>query len=146
MSYEHAMVVYDGTPAADDLLDMVCRIVRPHRAQLTILYFKFVPLKEPLPRYEHGRDPEIDGLVARAEKLADSRGVKAASAVRYGRALGAAVVSEVRTRGVDLLALLSPDVVDRMPAGRCIGPDLETVLRQATCAVMLCRPARQAPT
>ncbi|HUT74400.1 MAG TPA: universal stress protein [Armatimonadota bacterium] len=143
MPYAHAMTVYDGTPAADDVLDMVCRIVRPHRAQLTILHVKLVPLKEPLPRYEPGKDAETDDLVARAERLADSRGVKAASAVRYARALGAVVVSEARVRGVDLLALLAPDVVDRTPAGRCISPDLETVLRRATCAVMLCRPSRE---
>jgi nucleotide-binding universal stress UspA family protein len=144
MPYAHAMVVYDGTPAADDLLDMVCRIVRPHRAQLTILYVKFVSLQEALPKYEPGSDPETDALVSRAGKLADSRGVKAAYAVRYARKLGAAVVSEVRTRGVDLLALLAPDAVDRTAAGRCISPDLETVLRHATCAVMLCRPSRGA--
>ena len=145
MPYSHALTVYDGTPAADELLDMVCRIVRPHRAQLTVLCVKIVPLKEPLPRYERGADPDTDAILAKAQKLADSRGVKAATAVRFARALGAAVVSEARTRGVDLLALLAPDVVDRTPAGRCISPDLETVLRRASCSVMLCRPGRQTP-
>ena len=145
MAYRHAMVVYDGTPAADELLDMVCRIVRPHRAQLTILYVILVPLTEPLPKYAPDQDPEADALVGRAEKLADSRGVKAASAVRYGRTLGPAVVSEARAHGADLLALLAPDVVDRTSAGRCVSPDLETVLRRATCAVMLCRPSREPP-
>lgn len=140
MPYTHVMTVYDGTPAGDDLLDMVCRIARPHRSRLTILHVKLVPLKDPLPKFEPGSDPEMDALVSKAEKLADDRQVKAASAVRYARALGAVVVSEARVRGVDLLAVLLADVVDKTPSGRCIGPDLEVILRRAVCAVIMCRP------
>ena len=146
MPYRHVMTVYDGSPGSADLLDMVCRIVRPHKAQLTILHVKFVPRKDPLPIQEPGRDPAVDAEVSEAERFAERRGVKAASAVRYARALGTAVVSEARVRGVDLLALLAPDVADTAPVERCLGPDLDTVLRHATCAVMLCRPSRNAGT
>jgi nucleotide-binding universal stress UspA family protein len=146
MPYRHVMTIYDGSPGSADLLDMVCRIVRPHRAQLTIVHVKSVPRKDPLPIHEPGRDAAVDAEVAEAERFAERRGVRAASGVRYARALGPAVVSEARVRGVDLLALLAPDVVDAAPAERCLGPDLETVLRHATCAVMLCRPSRNAKT
>lgn len=141
MPYRHVVTVYDGTPESDDLLDMVCRIARPHRARLTILHVKLVPLKQPLPTYRPGADPDMDQQVSQAEKLADGRGVKAASVVRYARAVGPAIVSEARVCCADLVALLVPDI-DKAPAERCLGPDLETVLRRATCAVMLCRPAR----
>jgi len=141
MPYRHVVTVYDGTPESDELLDMVCRIARPHRVQLTILHLKLVPLKEPLPGYVPGEDPEADALVAKAEKLADSRGVKAASVVAYVRARGAAIVAQARICGADLVALLVPDI-DKMPSDRPLGPDIEIVLRRATCAVMLCRPAR----
>jgi nucleotide-binding universal stress UspA family protein len=139
MPFTHVLTVYDGTPESEDLLDMVCRIVRPHHARLTILIVKVVPLTEPLPDYEAGADAEMDDLVSRAEKFADKRKVKAASAVRYARALGAAVVAEVRTRGVDLVALLAPDI-ETLLSDREAGADTDFVLRKATCAVMLCRP------
>lgn len=142
MPYSHVLTVYDGTPEADDLLDMVCRIVRPHRARLTILLVRIVPLTQPLPESEGGVDPETDALVSRANKLADKRRVKAAHAIRYARALGPAVVSEARAYGVDLVALLAPDP-DRLPTVEGLEPDTETVLREATCAVMLCRPGRR---
>jgi len=98
-----------------------------------------VPLTEPLPVYQAGADPEIDALVARAEKLAEKRGVKAASAVRYGRTLGGAVLAEARVCGVDLLAMLAPDAEALQTQGG-LGTDIENVLRKATCAVIICRP------
>jgi len=136
MPYEHVLTVYDGTPESDDLLDMVCRIAKPQRARLTILIVRTVPLTKPLPQYAAGVNAELDALAQQAEKFADKRGVKAATAVRYARALGAAVVSEARTRGVDLVALLMPDV-DSLTTS---DSDIDKVLRQATGAVMLCRP------
>ena len=140
MPLRHVLTVYDGTTESEDLLDMVCRIARSQRAQLTILYVRLVPLKERLPSYEPGKDPEADALVAQAEKMANRRGVRAASAVRYARGLGAAVVAEARVRGVDLVAL--PFSESDWLAARRIGADVEAVLSRATCGVMLYRPGR----
>lgn len=141
MAYNNIMAVYDGTAAADDLLDMVCRIARAHRARLTILHIDLVPLQQPLPAYQPGADDAIDALVAKGEKLADGRGVKAASAVRYARAVGAAVIAEARVRGIDLVALLVPPQ-DKLPPDRCLTTDIEIVLHRLGCSVLLCRPAR----
>lgn len=142
MPYQHVLTIYDGTPEAANLLDMVCRIVRPHRAHLTILVIKIVPLTKPLLVHQPGADPEVDALAVQAEKAAERLGVRAATAVRYARALGAAVVSEARVRGADLIALLAPDL-DRVPWEAGMAHEVETVLRQAACGVMLCRPSRQ---
>jgi len=141
MPFANTMVVYDGTPEGDDLVDMVCRIARAHRARLTILHVKLVPLKEPLPQYAPGTDAEIDEAVSRGEKLADGRGVKAASAVRYARAVGAAILNEARVRGIDLLAMLTPEAA-KLPPGACLSPDIEAVLQKASCPMLLYRPAR----
>lgn len=141
MAYRNVMTVYDATPEADELLDMVCRIVRPHRARLTILHVKLVPLAQPLPKYQPETDRDLDAQIRRAEKLADSRGVKAASAVRYARAVGPAVIAEARVCGADLVALLLPSP-DRLVADGGLGTDINTVLHRLSCAVMLCRPAR----
>jgi nucleotide-binding universal stress UspA family protein len=141
MPFANTMVVYDGTAEGDELLDMVCRIARAHRARLTILHIKLVPLKEPLPQYAHGIDAQIDEAVSRGEKLADSRGVKAASAVRYARAVGAAILNEARVRGIDLIAMLTPEPA-KLPAGTCLSPDIEAVLQKAACPMLLYRPCR----
>ena len=110
MPYEHVLTVYDGSTHSEEVLDMVCRIVRPHHARLTILIVKIVPLTEELPTYKLGADPEIDELVKRAETRAGSLRVNAAISVRYARALGPTVVSEARLHGVDLVALSVPDL------------------------------------
>jgi hypothetical protein len=135
-------MVYDGTPDGDDLLDIVCHIAREHRAQLTILHVKLVPLTKALPKYALGADAEMDSLVARAERLAGKCKVRAASVVRYARALGVGVVAEARVRGIDLLAILAPDM-ESQTSGRCISADLETILQKIICAVLLCRPVRR---
>lgn len=140
MPYEHLLTVYDGTPESEDLLDMVCRIAKPSRSRLTILIVKPVPRAQPLPRYTAGAEPKIDAMVSRAERFAEKRGVKAATAVRYARALGTAVVSEARVRGVDLLAVLAPDITT-LTSENTAAADIDTILHHATCAVMLCRPA-----
>jgi len=141
MPYKHALTVFDGSPESENLLDMVCGVVRPHRAQLTILHIKLVPLTEPLPKYDPAADPQTAALLRKAEKFAEKRGVKAASAVRYARVLGSAVVAEARICGADLLALLAPDI-EKQPPNQALDSDIEIVLRKATCAVMLCRPSR----
>jgi nucleotide-binding universal stress UspA family protein len=141
MPYQHVLTVYDGSPQSEEVLDMVCRIVRPHHARLTILIVKIVPLTEELPTYTRGAHSEIDELVKRAETLAGSRKVNAATSVRYARTLGPAVVSEARLHGVDLVALSVPDL-ELLPSEGVHHADLRTVLRQTTCAVMLCRPGR----
>lgn len=139
MPYEHLLTVFDGTPESEDLLDMVCRIAKPSRSRLTILIVKVVPLIQPLSQYVSGKDPGTDKMVAYAEKFAEKRGVKAATAVRYARALGTAVISEVRVRGVDLVALLAPDI-GTLTSESTSAVDIDNVLHHATCAVMLCRP------
>jgi nucleotide-binding universal stress UspA family protein len=141
MPYRQIVTVYDGTQEADELLDMAARIARGHRARLTILHLRLVPLKEPLRRYTHGVDADLDAQIAQSETVADRRGVKAASVVAYVRAFGPAIVAQARTCGADLLTLLVPDI-DKMPADRALSQDVELILRRAACAVMLYRPAR----
>jgi nucleotide-binding universal stress UspA family protein len=143
MPYQHVVTVYDGTPESDDLLDMVCRVARPYRARLTILHLKPVPLREPLPRYTPGEDADTDARVAKAEKLAASHRIEAASVVAYVRARGAAIAAQARICGADLVALLAP-AADRTPSAESgLDPDIEFVLRRVACAVMLWRPARR---
>ncbi len=142
MPYNHVLTVFDGTKQSEEVLDMVCRIVRPHHARLTIMIVKLVPLSEELPAYVPGVDREVEELVTRAERFAASRKVNAATTVRFARALGPAVISESRLHGTDLVALAVPDL-ELMPSERVSHGDLRAVLRQATCAVMLCRPGRE---
>jgi len=142
MAYQHVLTVYDGTHESEDVLDMVCRIVRPHRARLTILIAKLVPLRKELPTYHQGEDPEVDALVRRAEEFAEARKVKAATSVLYARTLGASVVAQARVHGVDLVALAVPDL-ERLPSQQAAHEDLRAVLHQTTCAVLLCRPGRE---
>ncbi len=141
MPYQHVLTVYDGSAQSEEVLDMVCRIVRPHRARLTVLIVKIVPLTEELPTYTQGADPEIDALVARADRFSHERKVNVATSVRYARTLGPAVVSEARLHGTDLVALSVPDL-ELLPSEGVHHSDVRTVLRQTTCAVMLCRPGR----
>jgi len=141
MAYRHILTVYDGSEDARQLLDMVCRIARPNKARVTILIVQVIPLSEELPTFAPGVDPTVDALVKEAENLANARGVTAATGVRYARALAAAVVAESRLHGVDCVALSIPDL-DRMPSEAAWHNEVRTMLRQTTCAVMLCRPGR----
>ena len=141
MAYRHILTVYDGSEDARQLLDMVCRIARPNKARVTILIVQVIPLSEELPTYAPGVDPTVDALVKEAENLANARGVTAATGVRYARALAAAVVAESRLHGVECVALSIPDL-DRMPSEAAWHNEVRTMLRQTTCAVMLCRPGR----
>ncbi len=141
MALEHAIAVYDGSQAAEELLDSVARLVRACRGRLTILIARTVPLAEAMPTYAAGRDPEVDAMVERAERLARSRGVNHAVHVRYVRALGPAVVSEARLHSADLVALPVPDP-GRIPSDLAEWEDLRLVMRQVTCAVMLYRSGR----
>lgn len=143
MPYQHILTVYDGTEQSEEVLDMVCRIAHPHRARLTILVLKIVPLAEELPTYVKGSDPEVDALAAHAEQLAEHRRIHAATSVRYARAAGPALVSESRLHGIDLMALSVPDL-DQLTSEQAWHDEVRQVLRRVTCAVMLCRPARQA--
>ncbi len=142
MPYRHVLTVFDGTTQSEEVLDMVCRIVRPHHARLTIMIVKLIPLAQELPTHRPGADPVVDQLVTRADRFAAGRKVNAATTVRFARALGPAVLSESRLHGVDLLALAVPDM-ERMLSDQVSHADLRAILRQATCAVMLCRPGRE---
>ncbi len=141
MPYKHVLAIYDGTQRSEDVLDMICRIVRPRQAQLTMLIVKVVPLAQELPTYTPGADPEVDGLVQRTEKLVRELKVNAATSVRYVRALGPTIISEARLHAVDLVALAVPDL-ERLTSDQAEHTDLRLVLRQVSCAVMLLRPSR----
>ncbi len=141
MAYRHILAVYDGTEDARQLLDMICRIARPNKARVTILVVQVVPLSEELPVYAPGADPAADALAREAEDLAGARGIKAASSIRYARAMAPAVVAESRLHGVECVALSIPDL-DRLPSEETWHREVRTVLRQSACAVMLCRRAR----
>jgi nucleotide-binding universal stress UspA family protein len=142
MPYKNVVIIYDASPAGDELLEAVCRIVKAQRAQLTILHLNVLPLAQPLCPYAPGKDAALDALVQKVEKLAGKFGVKPVSAVRCARAFGITVANEIRTRGADLLALLSPDA-EGLPEGRCLSADIETIIRKTACNLMLYRPARQ---
>ena len=141
MPYKHVLAIYDGTQRSEDVLDMICRIVRPHQTQLTMLIVKLVPLAQELPTYTPGADAEVDGLVQRTEKLVRELKVNAATSVRYVRALGPTIISEARLHAVDLVALAVPDL-ERLTSDQTEHTDLRLVLRQVSCAVMLLRPSR----
>ena len=141
MPYQHVLAIYDGTPRSEEVLDMICRIGRPHQAQLTMLIVKLVPLTQELPTYAPGADAEVDALVQRTEKLVRNLKVTAATSVRYVRALGPVIVSEARLHAVDLVALAVPDL-ERLTSDQAEHDDLRIVLRQVSCAVMLLRPSR----
>jgi hypothetical protein len=141
MELEHAIAVYDGSEAAEELLESVSRLVRAWRGRLTILIARTVPLAEPMPTYTPGEDAEMDAMVARADGLARSRSVNHAVHVRYVRALGPAVVSEARLHSADLVALPVPDP-GRIASDLAEWEDIRLVMRQVTCAVMLYRSGR----
>jgi hypothetical protein len=108
MKCTHALAVWQDTPEAEDMLDMLCRVVRAHRARLTILVVRLVPLTEPLPVYEPGADAEVEAMIARADRFADRLGVKAAHTVRYAREVSSAAAAEMRVHGVDLVGIAMP--------------------------------------
>ena len=141
MPYKHVLAVYDGSDVSREVLQMVCRFTRPERGRMTILVFRLVPLSQHLPVYALGKDPGVDAMVQEAEHLVDRCGMKAASSVRYGRALGPAVVSEARLHAADLLALAIPDL-DKLPAEDRWHRDVRTILRETSCALILLRPGR----
>jgi len=141
MPYKHVLAVYDGTELSKEVLNMVCRFLRPERGRMTILILRVLPLSEGLPVYQPGADPKVDAMVREAEQLVERCGIKAASSVRYARSIGLAVVAEARLHGADLLALAIPDP-GRFTSEQRWHADLRAILRDTTCALMLLRPGR----
>jgi hypothetical protein len=141
MPYKHVLAVYDGTDLAKEVLQMVCRFLRPERGRMTILVLRVLPLSAEIPAHEAGADPDVDAMVREAGHLVDRCGIKAATSVRYARSLGLAVVAEARLHGADLLALAVPDL-DRLTGEQRWHADLRAILRDTTCAIMLLRPGR----
>jgi hypothetical protein len=141
MPYKHVLAVYDGTDLSKEVLQMVCRFLRPEHGRMTILVLRVLPLSAGLPTYQPGADPETDAMVRDAEHLVDRCGIKAASSVRYARSIGLAAVSEARLHGADLLALAIPDL-RQFTAEQAWHTDLRAILRETSCALMLLRPGR----
>jgi hypothetical protein len=141
MPYKHVLAVYDGTDQSKEVLQMVCRFLRPERGRMTIVVLRLLPLSRDLPTYQPGADPETDAMVQEAEQLVERSGIKAATSVRYARSIGLAAVSEARLHSADLLALAIPDL-RRFTAEQAWHADLRAILRDTTCELVLLRPGR----
>jgi nucleotide-binding universal stress UspA family protein len=131
------LVPVDGHSTDDDAVQFACGLARRQKARIYVIYVIEVPRTRPL---DDEIEPEIEKgerYLDRAERLAAEAESKVETELLQAREVGPAIVDEAVERGVDAVVMGVPS---RKRYGEfSIGSTATYVLKNAPCAVWLCR-------
>jgi APA family basic amino acid/polyamine antiporter len=133
--YERILVPVKLGPIGEEVFATALRLAEERRAAITALHVVAVPQDKPLDADLIVEETRGERSIADAKQLAAEHGVEVDGLVVRARAIGAAVVDEARSRGVDLIVMGSSPRWRRQ--SRFFGPTVEYVLRRAPCEVMV---------
>ena len=136
--FARVLVPLDGSSAAEAILPRVAELARGYRTDVILLRVVLAhtfPGVDPTEAQVHAVDEAQDYLAA-VERSLRSRGIRAESAVRYGRP-AEEILDHARVHGVDLIAMATHG---RSGIQRWVlGSVAEAVLRAAPVPVLLLR-------
>ncbi len=138
--FKKILVPLDGSPLDESILPQVTELARAHSAELVLLR---VALAHGFP----GADPteaqveavrEAERYLKEVEQELRRKGLRVASAVRYGKAVEE-ILDHAAFAGIDLIAMSTHG---RTGLARMVmGSVTEQVVRRAPCPVVTVRPA-----
>lgn len=122
-------------PIGEEVFATALRLAEEQGAAITALHVVAVPHDKPLDADLAVEQTRAEASIADATRLAAEHGVEVDGVVVPARSIGASVVEEARSRGVDLIVMGSSPRWRRQ--SRFFGPTVEYVLRRAPCEVMV---------
>jgi APA family basic amino acid/polyamine antiporter len=133
--YARILVPVKIGPIGEEVFATALRLAEEQGASITALHVVPVPLDKPLDAELTVQEERAEQSIADAKELAEEHGVEVDGFVLRGRSIGATVVEEALSRGVDLIVMGSSPRWRRQ--SRLFGPTVEHVLRRAPCEVMV---------
>ncbi len=139
LGYRSLLVPLADNVETEKALDVACRLAAEHGALLTAVAVVEVSPLLPLDAHMHAEEADAKRLLARAKAVGDSYGVVVAGRLVRARDAGEAVVAAARDAGCEVIVIGSP----RRRGSRLLGKTAETVLKRASCRVMVVAAAAQ---
>jgi hypothetical protein len=127
------LVVLQGEPTDEPLLQLACALARPARATLRALWVIEVPRSRPLGEWDEAAEARARAALAAAAAIARRHGCSLRATVLPARDFGAAVLDEATEWAPRLVVLALPPGGPRRTA-------VERVVAEAPPAVLLWRP------
>lgn len=142
--YRRILVFVEDTPESEKALAFACRLAGEHRASITAVSVIEVPPLLPLDAHMLEEEEDAHQLLARAEAVADSRGVEIAPVIARARDASSAIVDQAKAVGAEIVVIGGA----RRGRGGSHGPIFERfvqdVLKRAPCRVLVIRAQREA--
>ena len=137
LSFERILVPALGGPSLDRAVTLACKIARPDKASVEVLFVMEVPMSLPVTANLPEEDANAADAIGRSESIGRRFGVEVRGQVTKSRFAGKAIVDAAERDGVDLIVLGS----SHKRHGDW-GRTSEFVLRNAPCDVIIERSAR----
>ena len=134
----------DGSQAGMDALALACLLAKHNKGTVYAVYVVEVARTLAFDADLSAQCEEGEGILARAEQVADSLNFEITTELLQARDAGHAIVDEAIERGVDgILAGMEY----KRPLGEFqMGMTVQFMLRNAHCQVMICRSAAGSPS
>jgi basic amino acid/polyamine antiporter, APA family len=133
--YDSILVPVKLGPIGEEVFATALRLADEHRASITAVHVIAVPLDKPLDADVVAEEERAAASLADAKLLASEHDVEVEGHIVRARSIGAAVVEQAETLGVDLIIMGSSPKWRRQ--AHLFSPTVEYVLRKATCEVMV---------
>jgi nucleotide-binding universal stress UspA family protein len=130
-----------GRRTDDEALRLAFSISRQAKARIYVIFVIEVPRTRPLDDEMEAEIEKGERYLDQSEKLATEAGSKVETELLQAREVGPAIVDEAVERGVDAIVL---GIGAKKRFGEyALGPTTSYVLKNAPCAVFICREAMQ---
>ena len=135
------LVPVDGSQASMDAVALACFLAKHNKGTVYAVYVVEVARTLPFDADLSAECEEGEGILARAEQVADSLNFEITTELLQARDAGHAIVDEAIERAVDgILAGLEY----KRPLGEFqMGTTVQYILRNAHCQVIICRSAAE---
>lgn len=124
-------------------LAVACRLAAEHRGSITAVTVIEIPVQLPLDAHMHEAEAEARRLLAIADAVAGTYGVKVVARVLRARDAGTAIVEEAVRSNSELVVLSAPRKRRIGRRARPFGRTVRFVLERAPCRVLLVTPRRE---
>ncbi|MBI3952891.1 MAG: universal stress protein, partial [Chloroflexi bacterium] len=138
MKVRKLLVPISGQEADNEAVRMACRLAKPDKGKVFVLFV--VEVKRSLP-LDVSMEPEVkrgEGVLAQVERIAEEEDYEVVTSLLQSREVGPAIVDEAAEIAADLI-IMGVEYKRRVVAPFTLSDTALHVLKNATCKVLLLR-------
>jgi nucleotide-binding universal stress UspA family protein len=132
------LVPVNGNSLDKEVVKLACYIAKAQKSKILVVHVVEIKRSLPLDAAVETEMQKAEGIVSRAEEIADRLDCELETDIVQSRETGPAIINEITERGIDMVIVGLES--NKRPSESPLGETITYILKNAPCSVVVLRP------